>query len=259
VKSYFTTSQAARLLSVSPDTVLKWVKAGKLASYRTPGGHYRIPAQAVSSLLPEGDTRSSDVEHASEEPGFVHCWEARADESGVLEACRECPSFTSRARRCYELRADPEAFAKLGLDCPADCADCNVYHLTRDRDRSVLVVSRHEGWTDKLNAQARAHDLELEIATSEYHCGALLEVFRPDYIVIDRSFGASRTREICRHLREDSRLPLPRIVLTSRQARWDAECEGEVCGWIRKPFTMERLGKYIDGNRRPEALGEPVG
>jgi len=258
VKSYFTTTQAARLLSVSPDTVLKWVKAGQLSSYRTPGGHYRIPAEAVTALLPDGDTQDIAVGITREEPDFAQCWDARADETGIREACRDCQVFTSRARRCYEVRADPAAFTQLGLDCPDDCADCDVYHYTHGRDRSVLVVSRHTGWTDKLNAQAQVHVLDLEVVASEYRCGAVLERFRPDFIVIDRSFGAYRTREICRHLREDPRLPLPRIVLTSRQARWDAECEGDVCGWIRKPFTMERLGKYIDGNRRPEPLGEVV-
>ena len=51
-QKHYTTSQAAKLLSVSADTVLKWVKAGKINSYRTPGGHYRIPADAVETLLP---------------------------------------------------------------------------------------------------------------------------------------------------------------------------------------------------------------
>ena len=49
-KDYFTTTEAANLLSVSPDTVLKWVRAGKIESYRTPGGHSRIPSEAVARL-----------------------------------------------------------------------------------------------------------------------------------------------------------------------------------------------------------------
>ena len=50
VKDYYTTSEAARLLSVSADTVLKWVKADKIDSYRTPGGHARIPKAAVDAI-----------------------------------------------------------------------------------------------------------------------------------------------------------------------------------------------------------------
>ena len=48
-KDYLTTSQAAKILSVSPDAVLKWARAGKIEAYRTPGGHFRIPKSALSS------------------------------------------------------------------------------------------------------------------------------------------------------------------------------------------------------------------
>lgn len=40
-----TTGDVARLLHVSPVTVLLWIRAGKLKAYRVPGGHHRI-AQA---------------------------------------------------------------------------------------------------------------------------------------------------------------------------------------------------------------------
>ncbi|WP_457826562.1 MerR family transcriptional regulator, partial [Staphylococcus aureus] len=49
-KDYLTTSQAARLLAVSPDTVLKWVRAGKVKSYRTLGGHFRIPLSEIGAV-----------------------------------------------------------------------------------------------------------------------------------------------------------------------------------------------------------------
>jgi excisionase family DNA binding protein len=41
-KGYLTTFEAAKLISVTPDSILKWIKSGKLAAFRTPGGHYRI-------------------------------------------------------------------------------------------------------------------------------------------------------------------------------------------------------------------------
>lgn len=36
------THQAARFLSVDAGTVIRWADAGKLPSFRTPGGHRRI-------------------------------------------------------------------------------------------------------------------------------------------------------------------------------------------------------------------------
>ena len=46
-----TTGKAARFCSVKPDTVLKWIKKGRLPAARTAGGHYRIEEQ---DLLPPG-------------------------------------------------------------------------------------------------------------------------------------------------------------------------------------------------------------
>ena len=52
-KGYLTTFQAADILSVTPDSILKWIKSGKLKARRTPGGHYRIPRENVVLLLKE--------------------------------------------------------------------------------------------------------------------------------------------------------------------------------------------------------------
>ena len=50
-KGYLTTFQVADLMSVTPDSVLKWIKSGKLEALRTPGGHYRIAKKDVETLL----------------------------------------------------------------------------------------------------------------------------------------------------------------------------------------------------------------
>lgn len=43
-----TTPQAARLVGISPATMLRAVRAKKIKSFRTPGGHFRIdPEDAV--------------------------------------------------------------------------------------------------------------------------------------------------------------------------------------------------------------------
>ncbi len=255
MKSHFTTTQAARLLSVSSDTVLKWVKAGKLASYRTPGGHHRIPAEAVTALLPGDDAAGTSPPDGSD---HLHCWDARAHDGGPDPACRDCPAYASRARRCHELRDDPVTFARLELDCDSDCPACEVYRLTRDRRPGVLMVSRSGAWMRRLAEAAAGADLELEVVDSAYACAAALERFRPDFVVLDAALGAARTREIRRHLVADPRLPLPRVVLASRRPRWDETCARDLCGWIRKPFDLDRLEHFLDGHRRPESPGAPV-
>jgi excisionase family DNA binding protein len=41
-KAVFTTFEAAKLCHVSPLSIINWVNAGRLAAFRTPGGHRRI-------------------------------------------------------------------------------------------------------------------------------------------------------------------------------------------------------------------------
>ncbi len=44
------TSHVANLLHVSPKTIARWAKAGRLPSQRPLGGHRRDPEQAIGQL-----------------------------------------------------------------------------------------------------------------------------------------------------------------------------------------------------------------
>ena len=46
-----TTGQVARLCGFSPSAVLKWIRAGKLPTYSTPGGQYRVPRRELCRFL----------------------------------------------------------------------------------------------------------------------------------------------------------------------------------------------------------------
>lgn len=54
---YLRSSEVADLLHVSPKTVSRWAKEGKLPYRRTLGGHRRFPAEGIralaGSLVPE--------------------------------------------------------------------------------------------------------------------------------------------------------------------------------------------------------------
>ena len=50
MKDVLTTADAAQLLGISTRTAQLWVESGQLSSWKTPGGHRRIPRQAVLDL-----------------------------------------------------------------------------------------------------------------------------------------------------------------------------------------------------------------
>jgi excisionase family DNA binding protein len=50
---YLKTAEVADLLHVSPKTVTRWAKDGKLPHSRTLGGHRRFPGEAIEKLAQE--------------------------------------------------------------------------------------------------------------------------------------------------------------------------------------------------------------
>ena len=54
-KEYYSTGEVARMLGVSNFAVWNWIQKGKIKAIRTPGGHYRIPADEVRKLLHGGN------------------------------------------------------------------------------------------------------------------------------------------------------------------------------------------------------------
>jgi excisionase family DNA binding protein len=51
MQAFYTTFEAARLLSVSLPTVVNWIKARRLKAHRTPGGHRRIAREDLAAFI----------------------------------------------------------------------------------------------------------------------------------------------------------------------------------------------------------------
>ena len=155
--------------------------------------------------------------------------------------CHDCVVYRSRARRCYEMRDIPEQFGHLKLQCHSNCSDCDYFEKVIGQGTSVLIVTRNRHLQHSVLGDAKKADVILQIVSDEYECAAILDKFRPDYIVVDCASGKTRTEDICRHLSNDERIPFTKIILTSRND-YNKNCfEGRIFGWIKKPFTFTQL------------------
>lgn len=52
-KSFFTRAEVAALFEVSPNTVSRWVRGGKVPCVMTPGGRRRYPVEAILRMVRE--------------------------------------------------------------------------------------------------------------------------------------------------------------------------------------------------------------
>ena len=115
-KLALTTGQAARCCFVSPDTILNWIKAGRLVAQRTVGGQYRIRASSLRDFMRSMEMSTDVLDgHQNTRP---MCW---AFHEG-RKACSGCLVKYLGVRDCFKLMGmRPEA------DSQKDCEKCEFY------------------------------------------------------------------------------------------------------------------------------------
>jgi excisionase family DNA binding protein len=62
VRRYLTRSEVARLFEVSPATVARWTREGKLPYVLTPGGQRRYVRDQIADLLPKETPKEIEIE-----------------------------------------------------------------------------------------------------------------------------------------------------------------------------------------------------
>ncbi len=117
-KDFLTTGEAAELCSVTPDTVLKWIRAGKIPANRTPGGHHRIPIDALTVIF---DTKNHLSNGNKTVDTFQHCWEFYSKSGSISKECKECIVFRSGTKRCYEISDLPIESGHGRRYCKTSC------------------------------------------------------------------------------------------------------------------------------------------
>jgi excisionase family DNA binding protein len=56
-RAYLSRSEVARLFGVSASSVTRWARTGLIKAIRTPGGHYRFPAEETRRAAAKGGLR----------------------------------------------------------------------------------------------------------------------------------------------------------------------------------------------------------
>lgn len=236
------TGKVAKALSVTPDTVLKWIKAGRLPAVRTAGGHYRVSRRDIDGLIAESDGASRP-----DPARFVHCWEYYETDGGVGERCLECLVYRARAIRCYEMSGLDTTAGYAGAHCTTSCDECAYYREVVRHRRRVLVATDSRDLRRRLRDDDAGTRLELRFAESEYECSAVCAEFRPEVVVIDASMPKRVRDSLCSHLAVDPRIPGVTIVLALPESRSSsAEPGGSFERAVPRTLDLEELERYIE-------------
>jgi excisionase family DNA binding protein len=245
-----TTSEAAELCSVKSDTVLKWVKKGRLRAVRTAGGHHRIEYRDLESFLwahrVGGEAQPANGPTARP----VRCWEFFSNEGVLRDACKECVVYRVRAAWCFEMVGLGKEIGHAKLFCQNSCEDCAYYRRVKGLKINVLVVSQDGDLIRRLAGEEN-EGLSLRVVHNSYEASAAIHDFRPAFAVVDRDLIPGGVKELVECLTADSRVPGLKIILAvpdvGRRRRKDSEM-GAVAVLV-KPFGPDQVTAVV--NRLP--------
>ena len=240
-----TTGQAASLLAVTPDTVLKWIRTGRLPARRTAGGHHRIDPQDLE-VVAAGSPTSLDPDAPARRRSFQYCWEFYGN-GNLPEKCQGCAVYLMRAHRCYEVAKLAPQSGHQKAYCESTCDECEYYRLVLEQRTNVLVVTDDPSLTVRLMDTLGDAEFNLEIADCEYDCSHKVTNFRPDFAVVDCALGQQASRDISHHLAQDPRIPSVRVVLAGKDDEFPEECDKEVFARMERPFGIHEIGEIIEG------------
>lgn len=130
---WLTLSSASKLLGVHPATLRQWADAGKVPSYRTPGGHRRFRAEDIRTFLMQASRSASAPEASTEEALFTtalvetrrdlkqsppseQTWYSKFDEEGMTNQRMLGRSLFEKAIRYLTLPQQRESLIDEGRE-----------------------------------------------------------------------------------------------------------------------------------------------
>jgi len=206
------TGQAARLCSVKPNTVLKWISSGKVRATRTAGGHYRIDKDAIAPFLTGIQTQNRQEIKTESFSSRVPCWVFFAKGGDISNGCKSCIVWQAKSERCYVVADGGRNPDFAGMFCKSTCQECDYYKYIFNGSLRILVISRDSEVRELVLKQARP-DMEILFACCGYDACCLVRTLRPNLVIIDAGLKQSDPMDLYEHMSKDPRCKDTRILI----------------------------------------------
>jgi excisionase family DNA binding protein len=248
---YLTTGQAAKFLMVTRDTVLKWIKQGKLPAVRTAGGHFRVSSDSLK--IPASATPETEQIPATRSDQPEYCWEYFASGKKIKDECRSCLVYKMRGTKCYEAG---EFLKELGFGatcCPTSCTECPYYKEQVRQKIKLLVFTTDSTLENELVEQAKASRLDLQVTSWEYDCAFIIGSFEPEFVIVDcpEEGEIDKYKLLCDHIMHDPRVHL-KLFLAVSQNKKNSDFAQDFTV-ITRPFTITEAENHLRKLERRQA------
>lgn len=248
-EEWLSTGRVAKLCSVKPDTVQKWIRSGKVAAQRTAGGHYRLSRQDVATFLtaprPARWFRPPPVEC---QPRPLRCWEYMSNNGTLRKECGNCVVYRVRASWCFEVLGVSQGTGHARSFCRSQdsCESCVYYRHVMGLSQGVLVVSAEDDILTALAGRIEGGVL-FRLARTGYEASTLMGTFRPSFVVLDTAMAAGHETGLLTSLLNDSRVPGLKVILYGNSTGLDRglAAGNRILGVLEKPFDPRRVASLI--------------
>jgi excisionase family DNA binding protein len=268
-RNLLTTGQAAELCAVTPDTVLKWVKKGKLPATRTAGGHYRIALPDLEPFMAgfgqPGEASGDHGPSASPGPGAISsqswshpgaenaqedppCWEYLSDGGEVRKACKQCVVYRVRATRCFLMAGLETDVGHARQFCEGSCEECVYFRRLQGLSTQVIFITADEELVARIE-WGKGDPVALRFARNGYEASAIVQDFQPEVMVIDLEGLPDQGLGLLDSIAADPRLPRLRVVLVVPPSLMPRVLQRPrhrlVASILEKPAVCDRIADVV--------------
>ncbi len=248
-QEWLTTGQVARLCSVTPGTVLNWIRKGRLEGVRTAGGHHRIRRDQLGQVLPQDDSRPGVTNGDGTSAESLRCWEYFSEGDTIRDGCGRCVVYRLRATRCFRMAALGPEIGHALEHCPTSCEECVYFMRVAGLPTNVLVLSDDDVFVQALLTED-SDGIVLRFARSAYEASALVQDFPPAFAVVDQETHLDRDPTLLESLAHDRRLPGLKVIVAmppnAVPHAADEPTSRFVVREIEKPFGFRKIAEVID-------------
>lgn len=243
---WLSTGEAAKLCSVTPDAVQKWIRTGRLAAQRTAGGHYRI---AEDDILPFVTGRSSrrwfSAPPKACTPQPFRCWEYMSPTGEVQGKCKECVVYRIRAAWCFEVMGVEGSASHARNYCASQgaCAECPYYGYIYGLAPCVLIITPDRSLLSALESE-NSGTIAAHFAADAYEASALMASVRPAFVVVDARGSGDLDLKLLEHLTNDPRAPGLEVIVYGGTAK-ERSCSPRTHWLVKDPLSLRYLADFI--------------